>query len=187
MLTENKAVYKMYWARLLALFFLMATHVCCDQDHRVFVIAKLPITTCISNPVNDLCPVNHQVPDRIQNLPWIDRNVISQVLISRSLSLQLAGGDGNCTDAYKMFQCSTIIYTCKTNLSYVYLDSERAYTLCVSAKQACAGVSQALRDKIFNCSLYRNASVRYEKGESCEEYPKLENNTCPTRRYKVST
>ena len=123
----------------------MATHVCCDQDHRVFVIGKLPIITCISNPVNDLCPVNHQVPDRIQNLPWIDRNAISQVLISRSLSLQLAGGDGNCTDAYKMFECSTIIYTCKTNLSYVYLDSlfrhTRVYTVCCCKAGMCGSGS----------------------------------------------
>jgi uncharacterized protein (UPF0147 family) len=170
----------MYWATPLVLVCLMASQVCCDHGQLVFVIEKLQFITCVSNPINDICPVDHMVPD--QSLPTTNRTVISQVLNLTSLPLRSANASESCIAANKMFQCSLRIYTCKKNESYVYLDSERAYRLCMDARDNCTGLEQ-----LFNCSLYRNATVsRHSKGVTCNEYQKLENDTCPMRNYKVS-
>lgn len=175
-------------AILFSLPYLMITQVSCDNREYVYVIGKLPgYIKCVANPVNDLCPVNHLVPDKIQNLPWIDRNVVSQVLTAKSNQLRSAGGDDSCIDANAKFDCSKILYTCETDLDNVYLDSRRVHGLCINASRMCSGIEQETHNKLFsNCSVYENKTVRYSKGMACLEYPKLPNDSCPVRNYKVS-
>ena len=175
-------------AILFSLFYLMITRVSCDNAEYVYVMAKLPgYTKCVSNPVDDVCPVDHLVPDKIQNLPWIDRNVITQVLAAKSNQLRNAGGNDSCINANAKFECSKILYTCKTDLDYVYLDPQRVHALCINASQKCNGIKQVTYNKLFsNCSLCKNKTVRYSKGVACLEYPKLPNDLCPVRNYKVN-
>ncbi|CAB4019956.1 ---NA--- [Paramuricea clavata] len=154
----------------------MASQVCCDHGQLVFVIGKLQFITCVSNPINDICPVNHKVPDQI--LP--NRTVISQLLNSTSVPLRSTNASESCIAANKMFLCSLSIYTCNDNERYFYRDTEIAYRLCMDARDICTGLEQ-----LFNCSLYRNATMRHSKGVTCNEYQKLENDTCPMRNYKV--
>ena len=170
----------MYWITPLVLVFLMASQGRCENDQHVFVIMELQVITCIPNPVNDICPVDHKVPDLIQNLPWINRTVISQVLNSMSTILRAAGGNQSCIAANEMLECSKILYTCKDNENYVYLDSNRTYGLCMVAREECMGIG------LFNCTLYLNSRFRYPKSTACKEYQKLENDTCSTPNYKVS-
>jgi hypothetical protein len=173
----------MYWRVPVVILCLMVSQAIGDNGEYVYVISKR--IECISNPVNDICPVTHKVPDRIQNLPWINRTMINTTLSSTSTLLRTAGGNESCIDTTKMFQCSQFLYTCKDNDDYVYLDSSRIYQLCNDARQKCMNIDQGLQDRLFNCTLY-TTSTRYSKGSKCKEYQKVENDTCPMPDYKVS-
>ncbi|XP_028409225.1 uncharacterized protein LOC114531807 [Dendronephthya gigantea] len=84
-----------------------------------------------------------------------------------------------------MFYCSKMIYVCETNLSYVYLDSDRVHRQCVTARRECDGISALTLDVLLNCTKHLNATLRYDKSEICKEYPDVENKICPKRNYKV--
>ena len=172
----------MYWATRLVLVCLVVTQVRCGSDLYGFVRREI-VTPCISNPINDICPLGHKVPKRVYNIyPGISASV-------RRISARFrsAGGNDNCTEAIKMFQCSRSIRTCKSNLSYFYLDSARAYTRCVAARHACAEVDKSLQDAWLDCNTVRNRgdSRRDRRRDTCEKYPKLQNDACPMRKYKV--
>ena len=178
----------MYWATYSVLACLIVTQVKCGFIHPVkgFVIRKLRNITCISNPVNDVCPVNHKVPDSIPNLSRIDSESIKKVLNRNARFIRFSGGSKNCTRANEMFYCSKIVYFCETNQSYVYLDSDRVHRQCVIARRKCDGIGILNLDTFFNCDKHVNATVRYDKSEICKEYPDVENDACTKRNHKVS-
>ena len=162
---------------------LMVSQALGDNNEYVFVIRKS--IECISNPVNDICPIDHKVPDIIQNSPWINRTSLSWVLNSTSSLFRMAGGNASCIEANEMFQCSQFLYTCKDDEDTVYLDSKRTNNLCNAARKKCMGIDQGLLDRLFNCTLY-TSSTKYNKGSNCKEYKKVENDTCAMPNYKVS-
>jgi hypothetical protein len=173
----------MYWSTGLLFICLAVTQVRCGNDQYGFVRREL-VTQCISNPINDTCPVGHKVPKRVYDIyPGIRFSV-------RTISARFrsAGGNDNCIDAVTMFQCSQWLRTCKSNLSYFYLDSARAYTLCFAARQACAGVDKKLQNNWLNCNKVQNNGDKRRKRRraTCKDYPSLKNDKCPMRNYKVS-
>ena len=173
----------MYWKVPMVILCLMASQAVGDNDEYVFVIRKS--IECISNPVQDICPVDYKVPDNIQNSQWINRTLLSWVLnITSSLS-RMAGGNASCIEANEMFQCSQFLYTCKDDEDTVYLDSTRTYKLCNAAKEKCMGIDQGLLDRLFNCTLH-TPSIKYNKASNCKEYQKVENDSCAMPYYKVS-
>lgn len=151
-------------ATTLVFVLFMLTNVSCSKNsqHVVYLTSHLSNTTCISNQLNDICPVDYKVPDRISNIPLNNRDRVASVLNSTSTHLRYAGGNESCINASKTFECSKLIYKFQSNLSYVYLDE--VYGSCMSAKQKCSGVPQSLRGAQFNCTLFRNAKVRVNKG-----------------------
>ena len=172
----------MYWATRLALVWLAITQVRCGNDGYGFVKWEI-VTQCIANPIRDVCPLGHEVPKRVyNNYPGIRSSVRRFVAKFRS-----AGGNDNCAQAVTMFQCSQWIKTCKSNLSYFYLDTSQAHALCVAARQACAGVDRKMRDTWLNCDAVKKKSEwrQRRRQASCRKYPVLENDKCPKRNYKV--
>ena len=173
----------MYWATRLVFVCLMVTQVRCGNDQYGYVKWEL-VTQCITNPVNDVCPLGHKVPKRVYNIyPGILGSALRV-----SAKFRSAGGNDNCTQAATMFQCSQQIKTCKNNLSYFYWDRTQAYTLCIAARQACVGVDRKLQDTWLNCNRVRGSSEwrQTRRTASCREYPVLENDKCPKRNYKVT-
>lgn len=174
----------MFLAIRFGLLYLVVTQVLCGDDQYGFITREL-VTQCIPNPIYNVCPLVDKVPKRVYNIyPGISRNV--QSITGRFRS---AGGNANCTLAVQMYQCSRSIATCKSELSYFYWDSARSYRMCLAARRACTDVRDIkLAETWLDCSKVANEDSKNQsrRQATCKEYPKLERDACPIKKYKVT-
>lgn len=181
-----------------ALWLCLAVNGISSEEDKVYVKTKIPTIPCIDNPVKDVCPSAHKVPDfskiRDDDEKGMKRESFNKTQLNATLSIFLNilkpfNASKACKDAVKTSVCSPVLITqCKDDDDYITTDMGKVGRLCEKAKNECrTALPPLLLMALFNCSTDRRVEKHRRRGAVCQDFPAVKGDPypCSKRKYKV--